>query len=215
MDRYERLLAAQGFTRVAGADEAGRGALAGPLVAAAVILPDGFDIEGINDSKMLTEPQREAAVRAHRGGGRLDRVQGRAGSDRRAGAAPVQHRAAAPGGEGARARLRADRRVPRAAHPVPLDRGEEGRRGERERGGGLDRGQGHEGPHHAPAAPALSRSSGSTTTRATARPNTWRCSIGTARRRCTACRSPRARSRRCSHAAWRPPWPRDGVQAPA
>jgi ribonuclease HII len=61
MDRYERLLAAQGFVRVAGADEAGRGALAGPLVAAAVILPDGFDIDGINDSKMLTEPQREAA----------------------------------------------------------------------------------------------------------------------------------------------------------
>lgn len=61
MDRYERLLAAQGFTRVAGADEAGRGALAGPLVAAAVILPDGFDIDGINDSKLLSEPQREAA----------------------------------------------------------------------------------------------------------------------------------------------------------
>ena len=61
MDRYERLLAAQGFTRVAGADEAGRGALAGPLVAAAVILPDGFDIEGINDSKVLSEAQREAA----------------------------------------------------------------------------------------------------------------------------------------------------------
>lgn len=61
LDRYERLLAAQGFTRVAGADEAGRGALAGPLVAAAVILPAGFDIAGINDSKLLTEPQREAA----------------------------------------------------------------------------------------------------------------------------------------------------------
>ncbi len=61
MDRYERLLAAQGFSRVAGADEAGRGALAGPLVAAAVILPNGFDIEGINDSKLLTEAQREAA----------------------------------------------------------------------------------------------------------------------------------------------------------
>ena len=61
MDRYERLLAAEGFTRVAGADEAGRGALAGPLVAAAVILPDRFDLEGINDSKLLSEPQREAA----------------------------------------------------------------------------------------------------------------------------------------------------------
>jgi len=61
MDRYERLLTAQGFARVAGADEAGRGALAGPLVAAAVILPLDFDIEGINDSKLLTEAQREAA----------------------------------------------------------------------------------------------------------------------------------------------------------
>ncbi|MDH5223610.1 MAG: ribonuclease HII [Actinomycetota bacterium] len=61
MDRFERMLAAQGFERVAGADEAGRGALAGPLVAAAVILPAGFDLEGINDSKVLSEPQREAA----------------------------------------------------------------------------------------------------------------------------------------------------------
>ncbi len=57
--RYERALRAQGFTRVAGADEAGRGALAGPLVAAAVILPEGFDPEGIDDSKLLTANQRE------------------------------------------------------------------------------------------------------------------------------------------------------------
>jgi ribonuclease HII len=61
MDRYERLLAAQGFERIAGADEAGRGALAGPLVAAAVILPDDFEIDGINDSKLLSEAQREGA----------------------------------------------------------------------------------------------------------------------------------------------------------
>jgi ribonuclease HII len=59
--RYERALREQGFTRVAGADEAGRGALAGPLVAAAVVLPDGFDPEGIDDSKVLTRNQREAA----------------------------------------------------------------------------------------------------------------------------------------------------------
>ena len=59
--RYERVLREQGFTRVAGADEAGRGALAGPLVAAAVVLPDGFDPEGIDDSKLLTRNQREAA----------------------------------------------------------------------------------------------------------------------------------------------------------
>jgi ribonuclease HII len=59
LDRYEGALRAQGFSRIAGADEAGRGALAGPLVAAAVILPDGFDREGINDSKLLTAAQRE------------------------------------------------------------------------------------------------------------------------------------------------------------
>jgi ribonuclease HII len=59
--RYERALREQGFQRVAGADEAGRGALAGPLVAAAVILPDGFDPQGIDDSKILTRNQREEA----------------------------------------------------------------------------------------------------------------------------------------------------------
>ncbi|MBA3725264.1 MAG: ribonuclease HII [Armatimonadetes bacterium] len=46
----------------AGADEAGRGPLAGPVVAAAVILPRRFDATGINDSKLLTPPQREEAA---------------------------------------------------------------------------------------------------------------------------------------------------------
>ena len=50
--RYERSLRDQGFRLIAGADEAGRGALAGPLVAAAVILPEWFDLEGVNDSKL-------------------------------------------------------------------------------------------------------------------------------------------------------------------
>ena len=59
LDRYEAVLRAQGFARIAGADEAGRGALAGPLVAAAVILPEGFDRTGIRDSKLLTPGQRE------------------------------------------------------------------------------------------------------------------------------------------------------------
>jgi ribonuclease HII len=59
--RYERALHDQGFLRVAGADEAGRGALAGPLVAAAVVLPSGFDPDGIDDSKALTANQRETA----------------------------------------------------------------------------------------------------------------------------------------------------------
>ena len=45
---------------VAGIDEAGRGCLAGPVVAAAVILPEDYEIEGINDSKKLSEKKREA-----------------------------------------------------------------------------------------------------------------------------------------------------------
>lgn len=49
-----------GFTAVCGIDEAGRGPLAGPVVAAAVILPLGCEIEGLNDSKKLTEKKREA-----------------------------------------------------------------------------------------------------------------------------------------------------------
>lgn len=59
--RYERELREQGFRNIAGADEAGRGALAGPLVAAAVILPEDFDLDGVNDSKLLTANQRQAA----------------------------------------------------------------------------------------------------------------------------------------------------------
>ncbi|HEX9123361.1 MAG TPA: ribonuclease HII [Actinomycetota bacterium] len=59
LGRYERRLRAQGFRAIAGADEAGRGALAGPLVAAAVILPEDFDLVGLGDSKVLTRSQRE------------------------------------------------------------------------------------------------------------------------------------------------------------
>ena len=59
LSRYERSLRDQGFRLIAGVDEAGRGALAGPLVAAAVILPEEFDLEGLNDSKLLTRLQRE------------------------------------------------------------------------------------------------------------------------------------------------------------
>jgi ribonuclease HII len=64
IDHYERELRARGFRMLAGVDEAGRGALAGPLVAAAVILPEDFELDGIEDSKLLTPKQRrEAAVR--------------------------------------------------------------------------------------------------------------------------------------------------------
>lgn len=55
---YERALARAGFTGVAGVDEAGRGACAGPLVAASVILPSK-PIEGLADSKKLTPTRRE------------------------------------------------------------------------------------------------------------------------------------------------------------
>ena len=63
---HERDLWHQGLTVVAGVDEAGRGPLAGPVVAAAVVLPSGWSdtgldshLRGLNDSKQLTEAQRE------------------------------------------------------------------------------------------------------------------------------------------------------------
>jgi len=55
----EARLAEAGFTRVAGCDEVGRGALAGPLIAGAVILPCDVQIEGLRDSKLCTRLQRE------------------------------------------------------------------------------------------------------------------------------------------------------------
>ena len=61
IDHYERQLRDRGIDLVAGADEAGRGALAGPLVAAAVVLPDRFDLDGVEDSKLLTPLQRREA----------------------------------------------------------------------------------------------------------------------------------------------------------
>ena len=50
----------EGFRLLCGVDEAGRGPLAGPVCAAAVILPRGLEIPGLNDSKKLTEKKREA-----------------------------------------------------------------------------------------------------------------------------------------------------------
>ena len=55
----EQELHGEGFTYVCGVDEAGRGPLCGPVFAAACILPDGLYIEGLNDSKKLTEKKRE------------------------------------------------------------------------------------------------------------------------------------------------------------
>jgi|ERR1700730_15177204 len=57
--RYEKKLRAAGVARVAGIDEAGRGALAGPVVAAAVILPEKFRHRKLNDSKQLSPELRE------------------------------------------------------------------------------------------------------------------------------------------------------------
>lgn len=56
---YENKAYGEGYTLVCGVDEAGRGPLAGPVCAAAVILPKGKIIEGVNDSKKLTEKKRE------------------------------------------------------------------------------------------------------------------------------------------------------------
>ena len=52
----------KGYKYVCGVDEAGRGPLAGPVCAAAVILPEDIYIEGLNDSKKLTEKKREALI---------------------------------------------------------------------------------------------------------------------------------------------------------
>lgn len=56
----ENEIYAEGFELICGVDEAGRGPLAGPVCAAAVILPRGIEIAGLNDSKKLTENKREA-----------------------------------------------------------------------------------------------------------------------------------------------------------
>jgi len=57
--RFERRLWKKGVSLVAGIDEAGRGPLAGPVVAAAAVLPVGFSVVGVDDSKQLTETARE------------------------------------------------------------------------------------------------------------------------------------------------------------
>ncbi|MGE5380233.1 MAG: ribonuclease HII [Methylocystaceae bacterium] len=62
--RYEREYWQQNLMLVAGLDEVGRGPLAGPVVAAAVILPPEHDIPGVNDSKMLTPRQRSLMEKA-------------------------------------------------------------------------------------------------------------------------------------------------------
>lgn len=57
---YEKEAISKGYKSICGVDEAGRGPLAGPVCAAAVILPENTIIEGVNDSKKLSEKKREA-----------------------------------------------------------------------------------------------------------------------------------------------------------
>ena len=57
---FEKEAAVKGYKAVCGVDEAGRGPLAGPVCAAAVILPENTIIDGVNDSKKLSEKKREA-----------------------------------------------------------------------------------------------------------------------------------------------------------
>ncbi|MED1380598.1 ribonuclease HII [Bacillus mycoides] len=59
MSKYENDLREKGLTYIAGIDEVGRGPLAGPVVTAAVVLPEDFYIPGLNDSKKLSEAKRE------------------------------------------------------------------------------------------------------------------------------------------------------------
>ncbi len=59
MSQFENRLRAEGKVNIAGVDEVGRGPLAGPVVAACVVLPAGWDITGIDDSKKLSEKKRE------------------------------------------------------------------------------------------------------------------------------------------------------------
>lgn len=59
LKKPEKELREKGFKTIAGVDEAGRGPLAGPVVAAAVVLPEDFNVLGIDDSKKLSEKRRE------------------------------------------------------------------------------------------------------------------------------------------------------------
>ncbi|MCQ2546793.1 MAG: ribonuclease HII [Clostridia bacterium] len=59
MKKPEAELHAQGYRYIAGIDEVGRGPLAGPVVTAAVVLPEDFDVLGVDDSKKLSEKRRE------------------------------------------------------------------------------------------------------------------------------------------------------------
>ncbi|HTC12706.1 MAG TPA: ribonuclease HII [Chthoniobacterales bacterium] len=69
--RFEKLLWSKGVSLVAGIDEAGRGPLAGPVVAAVAVLPTKFSLAGLNDSKQLAEEFREELFEALTASGAL------------------------------------------------------------------------------------------------------------------------------------------------
>ena len=59
LSKFEKEYYSKGYKCICGIDEAGRGPLAGPVVAGAVILPEGCLLEGVNDSKKISEKKRE------------------------------------------------------------------------------------------------------------------------------------------------------------
>ena len=69
---HELSLAEEGFQRIAGIDEAGRGPLAGPVSVAAVVLPEDYSHSVLNDSKQLSERQREDLYEEIIGDERID-----------------------------------------------------------------------------------------------------------------------------------------------
>ena len=66
--KYERKLYEQGYKLIAGTDEVGRGPLVGPVVAAAVILPVGYKLDGLTDSKKLSEKKTQCILRYNKKG---------------------------------------------------------------------------------------------------------------------------------------------------
>ena len=166
---YERALRRAGLAPIAGVDEAGRGACAGPLVAAAAILPDGKAgiVPGLADSKLLTEKARERCYdQVLEAGARLVGGGHRGRGVRPAGHARRQRRGAPPGAGPPRraAGLRPDRRVPRRRPRRARPRGLEGRPGRRLHRRGVGAGQGDPGPDH-------DRAATPTTRRTTSRPH--------------------------------------------
>ena len=207
---------------VAGADEAGRGCLAGPLVAAGVL----FDYERADHPRAARAERAERLQAAHR-------ARRARSSTRSCCAAPracrgrlalrARDRRARPAQDQPRRAARRDARRHRAASPgevlclrrrllgarlrAPPARDRRRRRHQRRDRGGLDRRQGHPRPLHAPRRRASTRAGASPSTSATRRPCTARRSLARASRRCTGCpssRSPtsswRSSQRRSHHA---------------